>query len=159
AERFVPDPWSGRPGARLYRAGDLARRLPGGDLHYLGRIDDQVKVRGFRIEPAEIEAVLRAHPAVAQAAVLAQDRGGGRRLVGYVVVRGEATAADLRRFAAERLPEALVPALFVYLPELPLTANGKLDRKALAHLETAEPAVSGEAYEAPATAVEEALSE
>jgi len=161
AERFVPDPWSDQPGARMYRAGDLARRLPGGDFQYLGRIDDQVKVRGFRIEPAEIEAVLGAHPAVAQTAVLAMEHGGGRRLVGFVVWRDEKDGGGLRRFAAERLPEALVPALFVDVAELPLTANGKLDRKALALLETsgAEPAVAGEAYEPPATAVEEALAE
>src|SRR6185369_1550862 len=161
AERFVPDPWSDQPGARMYRAGDLARRLPGGDFQYLGRIDDQVKVRGFRIEPAEIEAVLGAHPAVAQTAVLAMEHGGGRRLVGFVVWRDEKDGGGLRRFAAERLPEALVPALFVDVAELPLTANGKLDRKALALLETsgAEPAVAGEAYEPPATAGEEALAE
>jgi amino acid adenylation domain-containing protein len=162
AERFVPDPWSEEPGARMYRAGDLARRLPDGDVQFLGRIDDQVKVRGFRIEPAEIEAVLRAHPAVAQAAVVAVEHGGGRRLVGFVVWKEDPKdGSALRRFAAERLPEALVPAVFVTLAELPLTANGKLDRKALARLETSgvEAAVAGAAYEPPATAVEEALAE
>ncbi|HEX7186103.1 MAG TPA: amino acid adenylation domain-containing protein [Thermoanaerobaculia bacterium] len=130
AGRFVPDPFSSEPGARLYRSGDLARRLPDGDLEYLGRIDHQVKVRGFRIEPGEIEAALTSHPAVREAVVVAREDGPGgeRRLVAYV--RGDG-APDLRAWLVERLPDPMIPAAFVFLEALPLTANGKVDRAAL----------------------------
>ncbi len=138
AERFVPDPFAplggGAPGGRLYRTGDLARLLPAGELEYLGRIDTQIKVRGFRIEPGEIEAALDAHPAVAGSVVVARDGEAGRRLVAYVVPRaGEPppTAADLRLFLSHRLPEHMVPATYVPLAALPLTAHGKVDRRAL----------------------------
>ena len=133
AERFVPDPFARRPGERLYRTGDLARRLPGGEIDFLGRLDHQVKVRGFRIEPGEIEAALLRHPAVRQAAVVV--RGGAaaeRHLAAYVGAPEAAPdPAELRRFLAARLPEAMVPAVFVVLPALPLTTHGKVDRRAL----------------------------
>jgi amino acid adenylation domain-containing protein/non-ribosomal peptide synthase protein (TIGR01720 family) len=149
AERFVPDPFSRRAGARLYRSGDLARYRPAADLEYLGRTDQQVKVRGFRIEPGEIEAVLATHPRVREAVVLARrDEGSGpaepgeRRLAAYLTIREapheaphEAPPLDLselRAYARERLPDHMVPAVFVPLPALPLTANGKVDRAALA---------------------------
>ncbi|MFP5285014.1 MAG: amino acid adenylation domain-containing protein, partial [Thermoanaerobaculia bacterium] len=122
AERFLP--W---PGARLYRSGDLARRLPDGDLEYLGRIDDQVKIRGFRIEPGEIAAALAGHPGVRESAVLARER----RLVAYVVPDGKLDPSELRAHLAARLPDFMVPSAFVFLPELPLTPNGKVDRRAL----------------------------
>jgi amino acid adenylation domain-containing protein len=133
AERFVPDPFSGVPGARLYRSGDLARRLPDGDLESLGRIDNQVKIRGFRIELGEIEAALGAHPRVARAAVTAvPDPQGGPRLAAYVVLSaGGRDCADLRDWLSERLPAYMVPALWVVLPELPLSPSGKIDRRAL----------------------------
>src|SRR6185295_15885966 len=111
--RFIPDPFAGRPGARLYRSGDLARFLPDGDVEYLGRIDFQVKIRGFRIEPGEIEAVLKAFPAVRDAVVLArEDRSGDRRLVAWVVPRPETELKvdELRGFLRGRLPEYMVPS-------------------------------------------------
>ncbi len=153
AERFVPDPFAAEPGARLYRTGDLARFRPDGELLFLGRVDHQVKVRGFRIEPGEIEAALRRHPQVAEAALLARGEPGEQRLVAYVVGQpGEAPEVDeLRSFLRARLPAHMVPWAFVALPALPLNANGKVDRRALPDPERG-------AWGAPA-AVEEPQSE
>lgn len=134
AQRFVDDRFTARPGARLYRSGDLARRLANGDLEYLGRIDDQVKIRGFRIELGEIEAALASQSGVRDVCVtLREDAPGDRRIVAYVVVDGDqATAVDrLRTDLRERVPEYMVPTHFVALAALPLTPNGKLDRKSL----------------------------
>ncbi|HKH48265.1 MAG TPA: amino acid adenylation domain-containing protein, partial [Thermoanaerobaculia bacterium] len=138
AERFVPDPFAAEPGERLYRTGDLARWLPGGRLEYLGRIDQQVKVRGFRVEPGEIEAALSRHPAVREAVVLAREDV----LVAYVAAADGAApeASELRDFLRAWLPEFLLPAACTVLPELPLTANGKVDRRALARLRLERPA-------------------
>ena len=135
AQRFVPDPFSGVPGARLYRSGDLARRLPGGGLEYLGRIDDQVKLRGFRIELGEIEGVLREHPSVADAVVLVQGEGAEARLVAWIVpARAPAEGTlprALRAWARSRLPDYMMPSAIHVLDRLPLTRNGKVDRGAL----------------------------
>ncbi|MFO0760703.1 MAG: amino acid adenylation domain-containing protein [Byssovorax sp.] len=132
AERFLPDPFV--PGGRMYRSGDLGRRRADGELEYLGRLDSQVKIRGYRIELGEIEAALSQHPAVREAAVLArEDVPGQKRLVAYVTAGAELRLVDtaLRDFLAQKLPEHLVPAAFVILGEMPLTENGKIDRRAL----------------------------
>ncbi|GHE73691.1 non-ribosomal peptide synthetase [Streptomyces vinaceus] len=133
AERFVADPY-GPPGSRVYRSGDLARRLPGGELEFLGRADHQVKIRGIRIEPGEIESVLSRHPSVAQVAVVARDdRPGGKYLVAYAVpdAEHEWNPEELRRHAEEFLLKAMVPTAFVAVDAFPLSPNGKLDRRAL----------------------------
>jgi amino acid adenylation domain-containing protein len=142
AERFLPDPFAEiegwQPGSRLYRTGDLARLRPDGVAEFLGRADSQLKVRGQRVEPGEIEAALARHPAVLQAAVAARgETAAARRLVAYVVPRTGApapTAGELRAFLAAALPAALVPTVWVRLDRLPLTATGKLDRRALARV-------------------------
>ena len=134
AERFLADPFSGQSGARLYKTGDLARYRDDGVLEYLGRVDNQVKVRGYRIELGEIEATLASEPRVKSCAVLVrEDTPGNKQLVGYVVTRGDSmpTAEDLREFVKQKLPEYMAPAQFVFLDSIPLTQNGKVDRKAL----------------------------
>src|SRR6185436_7628575 len=140
AERFVPDPLGGT-GTRLYRTGDRARLLPDGRVDFLGRLDDQVKVRGFRVEPGEIEGALAGHPGVAAAVVLPREDEGSRRLVAYVVPASgtpgtpdDLDPAALRTFLRERLPDFMVPAFFVVLPALPINPNGKVDRAALARI-------------------------
>ncbi|MFH8990236.1 amino acid adenylation domain-containing protein [Streptomyces sp. NPDC017940] len=155
AERFVACPF-GPPGTRMYRSGDLARWTAGGEVEYLGRSDHQIKLRGFRIEPAEIEHTLSRHPAVRRAVVIArEDRPGDHRLVAYVVPEPGAKPPApelLRASVGERLPAYMVPAAFVTLTELPLTPNGKLDRFALPR-----PEFGGDGYRAPRTPRETAL--
>ncbi|RKG47933.1 amino acid adenylation domain-containing protein, partial [Corallococcus sp. AB011P] len=157
AERFTPDAFSSTPGARLYRTGDVVRWRADGQLDFVGRIDAQVKVRGFRIELGEVENALRAAPAVKDAVVLArEDSPGDKRLVAYVV--GEALdITALRAHLKQLLPEYMVPAAFVPLDALPLTSNGKVDRKALPAPDASVLRAS-HAYEAPATPLEEKLA-
>ena len=134
AEKFIPDRYSGGEGQRLYRTGDLCRYLANGAVAYLGRLDFQVKLRGFRIELGEVEAALVGHAAVREAVVVVRTEAGGQqRLVGYVVCAGEAVpgSSELREYLGERLPEYMVPGVYVVLEQLPLTANGKVDRRAL----------------------------
>ncbi|AUX43556.1 uncharacterized protein SOCE26_050060 [Sorangium cellulosum] len=133
-ERFIPDPFSRDPAARLYKTGDLGRYRPDGNIEFLGRLDDQVKLRGYRVELGEIESALGQHPSVREAVVLArEDAPGDKRLVAYLAPReARALAADeLRSYLQNKLPEYMVPAAFVELSALPLTPNGKVDRKAL----------------------------
>ncbi len=161
AERFVPDGLGGIPGGRLYRTGDLARSRADGELEFLGRTDHQVKVRGYRIELGEIELALGEHPQVRRAVVTLRDgETGGKRLVAYVVPSaGEAPRmAELREFLTDRLPGHMVPSAFVVLSELPLTANGKVDRKALP-APAGERVDDGSAYVAPRTPLEEQLAQ
>ncbi|MFP5284931.1 MAG: condensation domain-containing protein, partial [Thermoanaerobaculia bacterium] len=159
ADRFVPDGEGGEPGSRVYRTGDLGRWRTDGMLDFLGRIDHQVKVRGFRIELGEIESALLGHPGVRETVVLAREDGvAGPRLVAYVVGGdGEVPmAAELRRHLRERLPEYMVPSAFVALPAMPLTANGKVDRRALPAPEGA--GVERAAYVAPRDETERLLA-
>jgi amino acid adenylation domain-containing protein len=138
AEKFIPDPFGTEAGARLYRTGDLARYLPEGNLEYLGRIDSQVKVRGFRIELEEVEFALKQCPGVRQGVVVAsREATGDERLVAYVTTEPQRTltSGELRFFVSERLPEYMVPSAFVLLDDLPLTPSGKVNRKALLTLE------------------------
>ncbi len=132
AERFIPDPFGDKPGARLYRTGDLGRLLPGGEIEYLGRIDHQVKIRGFRIELGEIESSLCQHPSVREAVVLArEDALGEKRLAAYVVLDQPIARSELRSYLKRQVPEYMVPTVFMILDKMPLTSNGKVDRKAL----------------------------
>jgi amino acid adenylation domain-containing protein len=159
AASFLPDPFSKRPGARLYRTGDRGRHLTGGQIEFLGRLDFQVKVRGHRIEPGEIEAALLRHPEVREAAVVArEDSPSDTRLVAYVVAPGGgATRAQaFRQFLKATLPEYAVPSAFVFLDALPLTPNGKLDRKALPRPEAARGG-EGDGYMAPRNDIESRL--
>ncbi|SFJ64582.1 amino acid adenylation domain-containing protein [Thermoflavimicrobium dichotomicum] len=156
AERFVPHPFSDDPHARLYRTGDLVRYLPDGNIEFLGRLDHQVKIRGFRIELGEVEAAIRQHPAVKETVVIVDQSEAGKRLVAYVVA--DCLVAELRAFVKQRLPEYMVPAGFLLLDEMPLTENGKIDRKALPKPDPST--FSGEKeYVAPRNKVEASLAE
>jgi acyl-coenzyme A synthetase/AMP-(fatty) acid ligase len=160
AEKFIPDPFSSRPGARLYRTGDRVRYRPGGALEFLERLDHQVKIRGYRIEPGEIEAALETHPRIRESVVLAcEDVPGDKRLVAYVVAAREPqpTTSELRGYLKEKLPEYMMPAAFIVMETLPRTPNGKVDRKALQGLRRG-PKEFGSAYAAPRNPVEEALA-
>jgi amino acid adenylation domain-containing protein len=160
AERFIPHPFSDVPGARLYKTGDLARYRPDGSLEFLGRRDTQIKLRGYRIELGEIEATLEHHPAIRQAVVLArEDTAGDRRLVAYCVSHHGfiLDIRELRSFLQIKLPDYMVPAAFVVLDALPLTANGKVDRQALPTPGKARPPLF-EAFVAPRTPIEELLA-
>ncbi|MGW5733809.1 MULTISPECIES: amino acid adenylation domain-containing protein [Streptomyces] len=156
ADRFVPDPYEA--GGRLYRSGDLARWRHDGTVEYLGRLDHQIKIRGQRIEPAEVEAALLGHPAVDQALVTTEpDAHGAPQLVAHLTGTGPLDAAELRGFLAERLPAAMVPGSLVRLEAFPLLANGKVDLKALATA-PGERLVTVRAYEPPRDALEEVLA-
>ncbi|WP_437926828.1 amino acid adenylation domain-containing protein [Sorangium sp. So ce291] len=160
AERFVPDPFAAAPGARLYRTGDLARYRTDGAIEFLGRLDHQVKIRGLRVELGEIEARLLQHPAVAEAVVVARDEAhGGKRLVAYVAARDGAAPEPeaLRAWLAEALPAYMVPAPILVLERLPLSPNGKVDRRALPAPEAAAP--GHRPYVAPRTEEERILAE
>jgi acyl carrier protein len=159
AARFVRDAFSEDASARLYRSGDLARRLENGDLEYLGRIDHQVKIRGFRVELGEIEAALSQQPEVREAVVVVRDEAGGdRRLVAYVVGSAEASdlGGELRGRLRRLLPEYMVPSAFVLLDRLPLNQNGKVDKKALPA--PGAPGGSGRDRVPPRGPVEEAVA-
>jgi amino acid adenylation domain-containing protein/FkbM family methyltransferase len=153
AEKFVTNPFGE---GRLYRSGDLARYLSSGEIEYVGRADEQVKLRGYRIELGEIEAVLAEHPSVRESAVILREDAGEKRIVAYVA-GDEGCADELRQYAKEQLPVYMVPAAFVMLESLPLTTNGKLDRRALPAPEQA--GSTADSYIAPRTEVEEVLAE
>ncbi|HST60442.1 MAG TPA: amino acid adenylation domain-containing protein [Longimicrobium sp.] len=154
AERFLPDPFAPEAGARLYRTGDRARLRPDGEIEFLGRVDEQVKVAGFRVEPGEVEAVLAEHPGVAEAAVVAREfDGAGTRLVAYAVPRpgGGTDAGTLRRWMREQLPGWLVPSAVVLLDAMPLNPHGKIDRRALPAPAALDPLPAGFAEPAEGT--------
>ncbi|KAB8318928.1 amino acid adenylation domain-containing protein [Tolypothrix campylonemoides VB511288] len=160
-EKFIRNPFSSVPGARLYKTGDLARYLPDGNIEFLGRIDHQVKIRGFRIELGEIEATLGQHPALQQNLVIVrEDIPGDKRLVAYVVVHPEQvapTSSELRGFLQGKLPEYMVPKAFVFLDVIPLNPNGKVDRRALRAPDTADFSDANSFVE-PRNATEEVLA-
>jgi amino acid adenylation domain-containing protein len=160
AEKFIPDPFSDELNGRLYKTGDVARYLPNGEIAYLGRIDDQIKMMGYRIEPNEIVAVLDRHPSVKTSVVVARADGSSEKhLVAYVVfdAKSQSSAAELRRFLGNELPEYMVPAVFVQLEALPLTANGKIDRRALPAPDY-ENTLHDQPFTAPSTPIEERLA-
>jgi len=159
AERYLPDPFCATPGARMYRSGDKVRQMADGRMLFLGRLDNQLKIGGFRIEAGEVEAALNGHPDIAESAVMAQDDGhGNRRLAAYLVLKQGATAdiAALRESLKARLPHYMVPAVFSVLEAMPLTPNGKVDRKALPAIGAA--AAPARVYIAPRTDTEARLA-
>src|SRR6185295_3075575 len=160
AERFVPHGYSRERGARLYRTGDLVRYGRTGELEFVGRVDEQLKIRGYRIEPGEVESVLKQHELVREAVVVGRtEESGEKRVVAYVVAAGgaeEVSVTELRRYLGEKLPSYMIPSAFVYLAELPLNANGKVDRGALPAPEW-QSSLSEREYVGPRTATEEVL--
>lgn len=160
AEKFIAHPFSNKPDARLYRSGDLARYLPDGDLEYLGRIDHQVKLRGFRIELGEISAALAQHPAVRETVVLiCEAQPENKHLLAYIIPKNQQTpkSSELRNFLKKKLPQYMVPSVFVMLEALPLTPNGKIDYRALPEPNVSRPELD-EDFVAPRTPVEELLA-
>jgi len=132
SQKFIPNPFSQEEGSRLYQTGDKARYLPDGNIEFIGRIDNQVKIRGFRIELGEIEAILTQHPKVGKAIVIVrEDIPGDKRLAAYIVAQKEVASSDLRGFLKSKLPNYMMPSAFVFLDAIPLTTNGKIDRRAL----------------------------
>jgi amino acid adenylation domain-containing protein len=162
AEKFIPDPFRNEPGARLYLTGDLARYQDDGNIEFLGRIDHQVKIRGFRVELGEIEALLAAHQFVREAVVVTREElHGDRRLVGYVVVSSgspEDPSRELRAYLKDRLPDYMVPTAFITIAAMPLTASGKMNRRALPELDQ-DQNTDQRQPEAPRTPLEEKLTE
>jgi acyl carrier protein len=159
-EKFIPHPFSSDPGARLYRTGDRVRYLADGTLEFRERIDRQVKILGFRIELGEIETVLKQHPGVRDALVIARPTAeGGQRLVGYWVAQNNPapTLDDLRRYLTQKLPDFMVPSGFVTMASLPLTPNGKVDRQALPEPETSRPSLATP-FVAPRNPLEQAIA-
>ncbi|MGA9994162.1 MAG: amino acid adenylation domain-containing protein [Pyrinomonadaceae bacterium] len=160
AERFIPNPFSASPGERLYRTGDFARYLPDGQIEFLGRLDHQVKIRGYRIELGEIEVALNEHEAVRESIVVCREtQTGENRLTAYLVIAQEEppTLEELRSYLSEKLPEYMVPPAFVILDQLPLNANGKIDRQSLQALDASH-LVPDAAYVAPATEMERTIT-
>jgi amino acid adenylation domain-containing protein len=160
AQSFLPDSFSGEPGARLYRTGDLARLLPNGEIAYLGRLDDQVKVMGYRVEPNEIVTVLNLHPQIETSFVCScPDASGNQRLVAYIVPTSDQSPRpdDLRNFLSTQLPSHMVPSAFVRLARLPLSAHGKLDRAALPQ-PTRENMLREDSRDTPQSPIEEHLA-
>ncbi|MBY0273555.1 MAG: amino acid adenylation domain-containing protein, partial [Alphaproteobacteria bacterium] len=166
AERFIPAPFSEEGGARLYRTGDLARYLPDGNIEYVGRVDHQVKIRGYRIELGEIESVLRRYHSIEDVVVIVQEDGDNKYLIAYLVNSEKASLPEeqgqyideARSYLKERLPDYMVPSYFMVLPELPLSSNGKIDRKALPALDKEQRQV-GQTYEAPSNETEKKLAD
>jgi amino acid adenylation domain-containing protein len=165
AEKFIPNPFSNEPGSRLYKTGDLACYLPDGNIKFIGRIDNQVKIRGFRIELGEIEAVLAQHPDVLQAVVIVrEDNPGNKYLAAYLVPKLEAlspasppTISELRSFLKAKLPDYMIPGAFVFLEAMPLTPNGKIDRRALPAPDTSHRELEDK-FVAPSTPTEEIVA-
>jgi acyl-CoA synthetase (AMP-forming)/AMP-acid ligase II len=161
AEKFIGDPFSTEAGARLYKTGDLARYLPDGSILYLGRLDHQVKIRGNRIELGEIEATLSQHPSVREVVVVAHEYSpGDNRLAAYVVSKQEQSISisQLRDFLSKKLPEYMIPASYIMLDTMPLSPNGKVNRRALPMPNQVRPELN-ETYVAPRNATEETLAE
>jgi amino acid adenylation domain-containing protein len=160
AERFIADPFDPTGTGRLYRTGDVARWLPDGNLEFIGRADRQIKMRGFRIELGEIESVLHQHPQIREAAVLAWDHEGDKRLAAYVTLKspGSLSESAVHEFLSGKLPAYMVPAAIVILEQFPLTPSGKLDRRALARPEPDANRLQTRAYAAPRDALEEILT-
>jgi aryl carrier-like protein len=159
AETFVPDPFSGRPGARMYRSGDLARYGADGNIEFLARLDSQVKIRGFRVELEDVGTVLRQHSALGEASVAAREVDGEKVLVAYFVAKEmPPSVSEIRSYLRERLPEYMVPSAYVQINRIPLTHSGKVDRAALPPPESIRPALDA-VFEKPRTELERQITE